>query len=160
MCKLISPHNAFIPRPHRHTYSSSYTCMVVHTLMSLHRLVVVWDGRNPKTLGYVGSDTSTKDVPSSQPTMAYSQPVSISVHPHMSAPSPLLPRSFSGTKDRRSTLLHLYSSALPFVQDTLESGWAVVGQRWASTHLSCSSSLRFMTTFIFEFKSVYGWKHI
>ena len=42
------------------------------TFMSLQRLLTVCDLRNPNTFGVVGSVTSTNEVPSSQPTNAYS----------------------------------------------------------------------------------------
>ena len=42
------------------------------TLMSLQRLLEVWVLKNPSTPGLLGSVTSTNEVPTSQPTNAYS----------------------------------------------------------------------------------------
>ena len=102
-------------------------------------------GRNPRTWGLVGSETSTKEDPSAQPTMAYSLPVSGSVQPQMSLPSPLLPRSLRDTNDRRSTSLHSYSPAIPLVQGMGPEDCTTKGQRCSCTQMAWSFNFRSIT---------------
>src|SRR5574337_1770253 len=78
-------------------------------------------GRSPRYTGWVGSVTSTKDVPSNRPTRAYSRPVWPSVQPHMSLSSTprLPPIALTGRNDSRSMLWQPKMLALPRAQSSL-----------------------------------------
>ena len=128
--------------------------------MSFQRLRVLfgeeWVGRKAITCGSMGIVTSTNEVPLKQPIMAYSRLVTVSVQPQMSFKTtspPSQPSSLAGTKARRSTLLHSYSSAFPPWHRKFERAGAIVGHVCSATHFSWWSSFNFITDGILAFES-------